>query len=132
MAAISTKDELKDAIKRGDSTIEIEGDLANRIVKIKATGGVAWAIAFGAIGIAVFVAISALPAALATGGTSTIPESALGLMAGGAAAATLGFNTTAAAVALAVMSGGVGILTSIRSSYKIIESSDGHVLLQKS
>jgi hypothetical protein len=50
------------------STIEIEGDLAKKIIRLKATGNVAWAIAIAAIGMAVVVLIVGTPATVATGG----------------------------------------------------------------
>ena len=35
----------------GQDTIEIEGDLVRRVIKIKATGKVAWGVCIGALGI---------------------------------------------------------------------------------
>ena len=123
MATVHTKDELNDAMNRGDSTIEIEGDLAKHVIKIKATGGVAWAIAIGAIAIAVIAAVAAIP----SGGTSTA-----GLpIATGAAAAFIGVETTGTAIAIAIAAGGVGVLTRLRSNYKIVEKSDSRVVLMK-
>ncbi|WP_275897270.1 hypothetical protein [Helicobacter suis] len=40
--AIQTEEELARAIKEGRDTIEIEGDLATKTIRIKATGKVAW------------------------------------------------------------------------------------------
>uniref|UniRef100_UPI003F583790 hypothetical protein n=1 Tax=Vibrio cholerae TaxID=666 RepID=UPI003F583790 len=55
---ISNEADLGEALKREQDTIEIEGDLKNKVLKIKATGKVAWAVAIGAIGIAVAVLIA--------------------------------------------------------------------------
>ncbi len=123
MAAVHTKEELNDAMKRGDNTIEIEGDLANRVVRIKATGAVAWAIAAGAIGIAVYAAIALIP----SGGT-TAPVSGVAAATG---AAFLGVETVTAAIGLAVAAGGIGILTRLRSDYRITSTADNRVVLEK-
>ncbi|BCD46571.1 hypothetical protein NHP194003_07240 [Helicobacter suis] len=62
------------AVEEGRDTIEIEEDLATKTIKIKATGKVAWAVAIGAIGVA-------LAALLASGGVAA-PTS--GVVAAGA------------------------------------------------
>jgi hypothetical protein len=131
MATIHTKSELNDAMKRGDSTIEIEGDLANRIIRIKATGAVAWAVAVGAIGIVVYSVVSAPVTTVATGGADVPAKGFASGIAGGAAVTVLGFEATAAAISLAISAGGIGILTRLRSDYKIVESRDRLVVLQK-
>ena len=41
---MTTEKELGEALKRGESTIEVECDLVKRIVKIKTVGNAAWAI----------------------------------------------------------------------------------------
>ena len=63
---VKTEAELAEAIKNGDDTIEIEGDLANKTFKIKATGKIAWGIALTAVGIAVYAAITTI----GSGGTT--------------------------------------------------------------
>ncbi|MDP1153753.1 hypothetical protein, partial [Klebsiella pneumoniae] len=55
--AITTEKDLGDAINRGESTIEISGDLAKKTLRIKATGAVAWAVAIGAISISFYAAM---------------------------------------------------------------------------
>ena len=64
---VRTEEELGEKIKQGATKISIEGDLVKKIIKIKATGRVAWLIAVGAIGVAVLVVLT-LPAAPAAGG----------------------------------------------------------------
>ena len=49
--------ELTEAINNGSSEIEIEGDLANKVIRIKATGKVAWAVAIGAIIVAIGIVV---------------------------------------------------------------------------
>jgi len=116
---ITTEKELAEAIKNNEDTLEIEGDLIKKVLKIKATGKVAWVVAIGAISVAV-VSI------LATGGTSA-PVS--GAMATGAVA-VLGISTTASAISIAVAAGGVGVLNRLRE-YKIIETKHDRLILKK-
>jgi hypothetical protein len=122
-----TEEELADAINNGDDTIEIEGDLKNKIIKIKATGQVAWVIAIGAIGAAV-LAIVVIP-------PIPIPPviAAKGVMAASAApvaVGVLGLPATIAAVTIAIASGGIGVLNKLRD-YDIIEKNDSKLVLKK-
>lgn len=96
-ATVQTERELASAIKRDEDTIEITGDLANKTVKIRATGGVAWAIAFATIGVAVYATIT-------TGGI------------GGAIVSIFGGTATYSAIAIALGTGG-----GIRALKKLLE-----------
>ena len=66
MQKVTTEKELADAIKDNEDTITIEGDLAKKTLRIKATGKVAWVIAFEAIGVAVY----SVMLTIGTGGAS--------------------------------------------------------------
>jgi hypothetical protein len=57
MTQVNTISDLAKAIVDKESEIVIEGDLSKGIVKIKATGDVAWVVAIGAIGIAAALVI---------------------------------------------------------------------------
>lgn len=118
--AIRSEDDLGRAINGNSDSIEIEGDLVKKVLKIKATGKVAWAVAIGGIGIAVAVLIS-------TGGAGA-PASGI---IGGGAVAVLGLPTAISAVSIAVAAGGVGALNKLRK-YKIIEKSNDRVVLKRS
>ena len=126
MVKVLTEDDLRDAIKRRDDTIEIEGNLATRVIRIKATGRVAWAVAIGAIGLG-FIAL------VATRATGRVSTPVAGITAAGfaapVAAASLGTEGAAAALSLAVVSGGVGVLTSLYSHYRITEKGQNRVVL---
>ena len=120
---ITTEKELGQALKDEQDTIEIEGDLAKKIIKIKATGAVAWAVAIGAIAVAV-VAVLTSPA---TGGAHGVIG--VGLTAP-VAVGILGFSTTTAAISIAVAAGGVGALKTLRS-YKMKKLGSNHIILYK-
>ncbi len=118
---VTSEKELGKALKDGADTIEIEGDLSKKVVRIKATGKVAWAVAIGAIAVAVAGILTA-----ALGGGAPAAASAF---AAPAAIAVLGAPVTLSAILIAVAAGGVGVLNSLRR-YKIV-SKDGSKLVIK-
>ena len=116
---VRTEEELAKAIENGEDTIEIEGDLKEKTLKIKATGKVAWVVAIGAIGIAVTIVIT-------TGGAGTPASGIIGV----GAVSVLGLPAAITAVSIAVAAGGVGVLNKLRS-YKIVENSENILILKK-
>lgn len=118
MKTVKTEEELAQAMKDEEDAIIIEGDLANKTIKLKATGTVAWGIALAAIIIAVGTASSGVG----------IPVAATSAF---AATGVLGISTTTTAIAIAVAAGGVGILNSMRDDYKIVEESSNRVVLKR-
>lgn len=119
---VKTAEELGEALKNGEDTIEIEGSLKDTTLRIRATGKVAWAIAIAAIGIAVYAALAAIP----TGGTTAVATVGFA----SAAAGILGLSVTTSAIAIAVAAGGVGALTSLRN-YKEVERTDNLLILKR-
>ena len=112
------------AILNGEIEIEIKGPIKEVVIKIKATGAVAWGVAIGAIGIAA----AAVIASPATGGVS-------GVVGGTAAFATTaaalgGTSIVTAAIGMAVAAGSVSVLNKLRE-YDIKEQGPGHVILRK-
>ena len=118
MKTVRTEEEYAAAAKANEPMIAIEGDLKNKIIRIKATGKVAWLVAIGAIGVAVMAAASGVGIPVAA--TSAV-----------AATAVLGIGTTTSAVAIAVAAGGVGILTSLRDDYDIVEKNSKRIVLKR-
>ncbi|QHP79363.1 hypothetical protein EO763_05080 [Pectobacterium odoriferum] len=127
MAAITTEKELAKALKEEQDTITIEGDLAKKTIKIKATGKIAWAIAFAAIGIAVGAAI----ATMGTGGAAAPVTGTAALVGAGGAVGILGVSTTTSAITIAIAAGGVRALTQLRK-YTIVDKSNSRVVLRRS
>ena len=126
-SGVRTEEELGEKIRQGATEILIEGDLGKKVIKIKATGRVAWLIAVGAIGVAVLVVLT-LPAAPAAGGGGV--HFVAGVTGFAPAVAVLGMPAAMSAVAIAVAAGGVGALNTLRS-YKIVEKSDSRLVLKK-
>lgn len=129
MKQITNPTELGREIKGGANETTITGDLAQRVVSIKATGGVAWAIAFGAIAIGIIFAIKgtkageAVPALICGGATALA-----GLT---AATAILGLATTTAALKIGLGAGDSTVLKSLRNGYRIESKTNGRVILVK-
>lgn len=117
--SITSEEELGETLKGKPDQIEIEGDLKKKVLRIKATGKVAWAVAIAAIGIAVTVLIS-------TGGTGA-PVSGI---VGAGAVSVLGLPAAISAVSIAVAAGGVGALNTLRG-YKITENKGNKLVLSK-
>lgn len=123
MARVSTEKELAKAVKNEEMEIIIEGDLAKKVVRIKAVGNVAWLVAAGAIA----VAITSVLTAPTTAGISAV----VGAPAMAATVTTLGgVSVTTAAVAIAVAGGGVACLNKLRE-YDIEKKNDNKVVLRK-
>ncbi|MEZ5534096.1 MAG: hypothetical protein R3F02_00590 [Thiolinea sp.] len=123
---VKTEKDLGEAINNEQDTIEIEGDLGKKVLRIKATGKVAWAIAIGAIGFAVVATLYPVPEP-----TTQLASKTSALVAGGGAVAILGTGTTATAVSIAIAAGGVGALNKLRT-YKVISTTNNRVILKRS
>lgn len=81
----SAKD-LGEALKRGDDSIEIEGNLKESVIKIKATGKGVWAVCVVCIG----VTIGGVAVAVGSGGTGSAPAALISTPAMASAVAILG------------------------------------------
>lgn len=122
---IKNEKDLGEAVKNEQDTIEIEGDLGKKVLRIKATGKVAWVVAFGAIVIAVTGALYPVPEP-----TTQVASKAFAATAAGGAVSILGVGTTAAAISIAVAAGGVGVLNKLRK-YKVVSTSNNRVVLKR-
>lgn len=126
MTTINNNEDLANAIKNGQDTITVEGDLSKKIIRIKATGKVAWAVAIGAITVAVTAAIT-VPA---SGGTSAPIAVTTFVATAPAAVGVLGFSTTVAAISIAVAGGGVAVLNKLRK-YSIVSRKGNQLVLKR-
>lgn len=128
---VTTEEEMGEAIKNNVDTIEIQGDLANKVFKIKATGKVVWAVAIGAIAVAVACLIAQEKSSDVDTPSQTGKAIAFTGAAGGTAVAAgiLG-KAAIAAASIAVAAGGVGALTTLRDKYTIAERTADRLVLQ--
>lgn len=129
MTTVDNAQELGKAIKNGQDEITIEGSLKDQIIKIKATGKVAWVVALGVIGVAV-VAIMTMPAAAPTG-AGFIADGAIVASTASAAVAVLGLTTTIAAVSICLGAKNKRVLETLYNDYKIVEKTSRYIKISK-
>ena len=128
-----TSKELAMALDCKASTIVIEGKLGKVAIAIKFTGPLAWAACVTSLTTAVALYLAAPEAAVATApsaGMGGVISFTGGMASTAVAASTLG-SAAVPAVLIGVAAGGVGVLTSMRNDYKIVEKSSSRVVLQR-
>lgn len=114
--------ELGKALRNNDETIELHGDLARRIRKLKALSHVLWCICMSLLAIT----ISAVLLSPAAPGVSAVA----GLVAGTPAAGILGVPTAVTAVLTAVSGGGTAVLSKLRN-YRMTVLTENHIILNR-
>lgn len=125
---VKNEKELGKAIKNGENTIEIEVEkLGKKVIRIKATGKVAWGVCAAALAVAIASAI----ATAGTAGASSIATVPTALIGTGTAAATLGADVAASAVLIGAAGGGIGTLNKLRN-YDLEKVGNKKVILHKS
>lgn len=125
--------ELAEAIKNGEDSIVVEGDLKNKIIRIKVTGKLSWSVCAVALGAAIMFYIATPEATVATapaGGAGGAISFTGGVVATTAAATTLG-SAVFPAVAIGVAAGGIGALNTLRDKYDIVEKNSNYIKLKK-
>lgn len=120
--AITDEKELRQALQDGTDSIEIEGNLKDKVLRIKASGKVAWVIALGAIAVAVIVA---LPHTLAN-----ISNANKVLVETPTSAPYLGLGVVWSLVGIAVVATTLAMLNKFRG-YKLEKVSDTRIILRK-
>ena len=125
--SINNEKDLSKAIQDGQETIEIEGDLKNKVIRIKATGKTAWFIAIGAIGIGIVGATYPVPEP-----TSQTVTKSIAFVSAPVAVGVLGIGATISAFSIAIAAGasGIAVLNKLRK-YKIASNTDGKLILKK-
>lgn len=120
--------EVGEAIKAGVDTIYVEYDAGKKIVRIKATGKVAWGVCAASLAaaIALYQASAVLTVAPPAGAVSFASATVIG-------ATAMGILGPAAipAVVIGVVAGGIGALNTLRDKYKIVEKNDKYIKLKK-
>ena len=123
---MTTEKELGEALKRGDSTIVVEFELANKVIRIKATEKGVWALCVTAIGVAVVFGV----VTISTAGTATVPSAFIATPAIATVSGFLGMPTAISAIGIAMAGGGVGALNKLRG-YQLEKVADEKVILHK-
>ena len=123
---MTTEKDLGTALKNDVDVIEIEGDLAEKVIKIRATGKIAWTACIAAIAVAIAMS-------LVTIGSGGVAVPVTGAFLGGSlgvAAVTWGMSTAVSATGIAIAAGGVGALNKLRK-YHMRKISESKVILYK-
>lgn len=108
---VSTTEELAKAIDRGENKIIVTGTLGEAVITIEAIGPVAWAVAIGAVG----VAVASIITTVGTGGVGAPAGVVMKCFTTPVLVTTFGSTgTVTTAVSIAVAGGGVGTLTTLR------------------
>jgi len=122
---VSNEKELGQAVKNNTDTIEIEGDLSRKVIRIKATGKVAWGVAIAGLAVGVTAAIVTADSA----GTSAPVTAPVAFVATIPVIESLGgIDIASAAFFIALSGGGIGILNKLRN-YKLEKKGENKVLL---
>ena len=127
---VRNEKELASAVKSNQNEITIKGDLAEKTIKIKATGKAAWLVAFGAVVVAVIIALKT-PIIVAGGPTAFASLGAIATTSASAAVAIWGVSTTVTAISICVSGGSTAILKKLYDGYNIVSKGDGFVKLRK-
>lgn len=138
---VSTTKELGTALKNKESTIYINGKLGDAVIAINAVGPVAWAIAIGAIGVAlagVFLTVGTGGAGAPVGAASEVVAAPVLIASFSGVTATTAVATSSisaaslatTAIGIAAAGGGVGVLTSMRK-YKAKKEGDKVILTKR-
>lgn len=125
---IDNEKDLGNAIKNGEQYIEVEGELGQKVFRIKAVGAVAWAVAIGGLTVAVAAIIAMIPA-----GPLPAPAAIAGILPAAAVLGGTGVSGVTVAISaatIAVAGGGVGTLNKLRN-YKMEKQGDRVILKKK-
>ena len=128
-----TPQELADATKNNEYSIIVEGDLKNKVIRIKIIGKTAWGVCAIALSTAIACYIATPEATVVTapaGGAGGVISFTGGMAATAVAATTLG-SAVVPAVAIGVAAGGIGVLNTLRDKYKIVEKTNTYIKLQR-
>jgi hypothetical protein len=126
MMKVTTEAQLAEAIRNREDFIEVEGNLKNMSLKIRATGKVVWGIVSG-----LFLLLLAVILAAPVGGPVGVAAAAVPAGAAGAGlVAILGAAATASAVKMIRAFGGVEVLEKLRE-YEQIPSDGENLLLRR-
>lgn len=134
---VNNEKDLGSAVHNKEDTIIIEGDLVKKVIKIKATGKVAWGVCIGAIVIGMTATVMALipdPAepveVIAAGASYGIAAITLGSAATTAGTIGIAGAMAAGATGMAIIPIAKKILHGLRK-YKIVEKADNRLVLKR-
>ena len=131
MITVDNAQDLGKAINEGQEEITIEGNLKDKVIKIKATGKVAWAVAFGAIAVAVVALLAMKNPGAAPTRARFVVYGAVVTSTASAAVVFLGLSTTIAAVSICLGAKNKKVLAMLYNDYTIVETTSRYVKISK-
>lgn len=123
MDPVKSKQELIKAVKEKQPSIVIEGDLANKTIRIQVVGYVAWPVALAAIGFAIYYVVSILDRGKVLAMTSS-GESIYSVL------SECAIPVAAVIVALTALIAGVAALQRLRN-YEFIKKNEQQLILKR-
>lgn len=132
MKTVTTAVELGNAIKNGEDEIIILGDLSAKVIKIKATGKVAWILAYSAVSVAITAVLTS--PSLLLGAAGLVAEGTLVSLASTlatSAVAVWGLGTTVQAIAIGVGAKNTKVLRKLKDNYEIVQNGSSQVIIRK-
>ena len=123
---MTTEKELGQALKGNQEYIEIEFDLAKKVLRIKALGNVAWGACITCIAVAAIMAV----VTISSGGTATPVTGPTAALVLSTAAVNMGMPAAISATGIAIAGGGVAALGKLRK-YRVEKISDSHIILHR-
>ena len=127
---IKNEEDLGKALKNEDSELVVKGDLAKKIIEIRAVGKIAWVAVIGSIAVSIYYIYSTTVTAPVTMGLTYSAAPAIFGTTAVAASRALGISATIAAVNIAIAASSYKYLNKLRS-YKEIYRKDDIIYLQK-
>lgn len=129
MEKINDAQKLGERINNGDSTIEVCGDLAYRVCRIKATGKNAIIIALGCIATAIIALLLIMPTAVS--GPSIVIDGFLASTTATGAVAIWGIPVTITAITIGLDARNQNVIKTLYYDYDIVEKKSDSIILKK-
>lgn len=122
--------ELIKMILSGENSIEIEGSLAEKVLKIKSSGLVTWGLL-----LLLLVAVMRAPTIIAAfragaPAASTVSVAMSGFMRSNAVVSSIGIDATVFAITMVASAGGLSAIHALRKCYNV-EKREGRIFLIK-
>lgn len=122
--------EFADAVKNHEDEIIVEGDLKNGVLRIHATGKVAWGVCASALAAAIVFYLATPATTIETTPVGGAVALTGGFVMSAASAAVLG-SAIVPAIVVGVCAGGIGVWNTVRNEYEIIEKNDSYLKLKR-
>lgn len=129
MEKINDARKLGKRINNGDDTIEVCGDLANKVCRIKATGSSAIIVALGCVSTAIIAVLLMVPSAAS--GPGFVTDGFLASTTAAGAVAIWGVPVTITALTIGLGARNKNVIKTLYYDYDIVEKKSGSIILKR-